>query len=130
MGRRKSKTLTDLELEIMQLVWHSGEITVEEVSNTLKKLGKPLALPSIRKMFSILQEKGYVTRRPKGRGYAYRPLVSEAQAHKGFLHDLVDRAFSGSSIGLVAALLDHKMVPEKDLKKVKELIEEYEKKRN
>lgn len=112
----------------MQLVWQAEEITVEQVSNNLKKQGRPLALPSIRKMFSILQEKGYVARRPKGRGYAYRSLVTEAQAHKGFLHDLVDRAFSGSSVGLVAALLDHKMVPEKDLQKVKELIEEYEKK--
>ena len=126
MPRRKSRTLTELELEIMQVVWRKDEIAVEEIRTAIEETGKPLALPSIRKMLSILQEKGYVSRRAKGRGHLYRAVVSESQAHRGFLADLVERAFDGSATDLVAALLKSKMVSKREIKEVKRLIEEHE----
>lgn len=127
MARRKSRTLTQLELEIMQAVWSQDEIGVEEIRKAFEDAGTPLALPTIRKMLSILQEKGYVTRRVQGRGHIYRALISEKEAHKGFLRDLVERAFDGSATNLVAALLQSKMVSKRDLEKVKRLIAEHEK---
>ena len=71
MARRKSRTLTELELEIMQVVWDEEEVTSEVVASALAKTGQPLAPPSVRTMLGILQEKGYVSRRREGRGYIY-----------------------------------------------------------
>ena len=53
MARKKSKTLTELELDIMQIVWQTDEIAVEELRQALKKSGRTLALPSIRTMLGI-----------------------------------------------------------------------------
>lgn len=127
MPRRKSRILTDLELVIMQIVWNNGEVLVEDIRQILEEQGHPLALPSIRTMLGILQDKGYLTRRKVGRGHAYKAIVPQEKAQKNIIKDLVNRAFDGSAMNLVAALLDTRMVSEKELSRVKNLIRQYEK---
>ena len=128
MPRTKSRTLTNLELAIMQIVWNDGEVMVEDISQMLEKEGHPLALPSIRTMLSILQGKGYVKRRKVGRGHAYKAVIPQEKAQKNIIKDIVDRAFEGSAMNLVATLLDTRMVSEKELSRVKNMIRKYEKK--
>jgi BlaI family penicillinase repressor len=127
MARRKTRTLTELELEIMQVVWKQEEVTVRELRDAFGKTGKPLASPSIRTMLRILQNKGYVTRRSLGRGYAYRAVVSAGQARGRILKDMIERAFDGSATSVVAALLNARMVRASDLEDVRRLIDEHEK---
>ena len=71
MPRRKSRTLTEVELEFMQILWGAGELTTEEVQSALRDQRRKLSDGSIRKMLSILVEKGYLSRRREGRGYLY-----------------------------------------------------------
>ena len=127
MARRKSKTLTEVELEIMQVVWRSDEVFVNDISKALAEAGKPLAESSIRTMLAILQEKGHVARRRAGPGHAYRAIVSRKQARKRIVKDLLDRAFEGSAMDLVAALIDERSVSKADLDAVKKLIRAREK---
>jgi predicted transcriptional regulator len=126
MGTRKLQKLTPLELEIMQVVWGKEEVTVEEVREGLQKRGRPLALPSIRTMLGILQEKGYVTRRRVGKPFFYRALVTAEQGRRRLLKDIVDRAFAGSALELVAALVKADMVTEEELEQVRELLTDEE----
>lgn len=125
MARRKTRTLTEVELEVMRAVWDADEVTVVEVRGSLSRTGRPLALPSIRKMLAILREKGYVARRPLGRGFTYRAVVSEEQARKSVLTDIITRVFDGSASHLVAALVDTEMVSKRDLPKIRKLIEKH-----
>ena len=127
MPRRKSRTLTQLELEIMQIVWKEGETTVKDISDSLRQTGHPLALPSIRTMLSILEDKGYVERRREGREHVYRAVVSGEQAQRRILKDIIDRAFDGSASHLVAALVSGEMVSQKELEEARRLIEKREK---
>jgi predicted transcriptional regulator len=115
MARRKSRTLTELELEIMQIVWRQAEVTVGELCAAFVEKGAPLALPSIRTMLGVLQDKGYVARKRKGRRYVYRPLVEEAEAHRSFLRDVLDRVFEGSPMSLVSSLLNIVMVSRSEI---------------
>jgi predicted transcriptional regulator len=127
MPRRKTKTLTEVELEIMSVVWDRGEVSVEDIQETLSKQRRELAPSSIRTMLSILAEKGYVSRKKAGRGYVYRAKVSQEKARRSIVSDMVERAFDGSALGLVAALLDTRMVSEQDVEEVKTLLREREK---
>lgn len=126
MARRKSRTLTELELEIMHVVWDEEEVTSEVVASALAKTGQPLAPPSVRTMLGILQAKGYVDRRREGRGYVYSALVSANEARKSFLEDLMVRVFEGSPLTLLASLLGSGMISSRDVQKVKELIRKHE----
>jgi len=126
MARRRNRTLTELELEIMRIVWAVEEATVGDLSEALEDAGRPLALPSIRTMLGILQKKGYVKRRRVGRGYIYRAAVPAGQAKKRILRDLIDRAFDGSASNLVAALVSEGMVGPDDLARARQLIRDKE----
>ena len=127
MARRKSTTLTQLELEIMQELWLREEATVEDLATAFAERGTPLSPPSFRTMLSILCTKGYVTRRRAGRGYAYRARVPAEEARKNMLTDLIQRVFDGSASALAAALVKHGMMQHDDLEKALRLINKAEK---
>ena len=55
MPRRKSRTLTEVELEFMDVVWDEGEVTTDAVQNALRSRGRPLSDGSVRKVLSILE---------------------------------------------------------------------------
>ncbi len=110
----------------MEVVWQKGEATVQDIQEEFVRRRKPLAQPSIRTMLAILQEKGYVGRRQEGKGFIYAAALPRREAEKRILRDIVARAFRGSAAGLVAALLDTRMVSSKDIDKIKEMIDKRE----
>ena len=126
MPGRRSTTFTEVELEFMQLIWELGETTTEEMQNALKEQGRDLSDGSIRKILSILVEKGHADRRKEGRGYVYFAKTVRQEGRSTMLRDLLDRAFEGSVPSMVAALLGEKSVSRKDLKKIRELIERHQ----
>ena len=126
MARRKSRTLTEVELEFMQIVWQLGEVTTEDVLGHLHSHGRKLSDGAVRRILSILVAKGYLSRRPEGRAFRYRPEVAKDSASGSLLSDLVNRAFGGSAALMVAALLDSSSVSQRDLRKIKQLISQRE----
>ena len=127
MPRRKSRTLTEVELEFMQAVWELGEVTTDDVLAHLHKRGRKLSDGSVRKVLGILVDKGYLSRRQEGRGFRYSAEVAEGRANRSMIADLVNRAFGGSPALMIAALLDSEKVGRDDLKKIRRLIESKEK---
>ena len=125
--RKDNDKLTELELEIMQVVWKEKEVTVKKILAALAREGRCLAPPSIRTMLAILQDKDYVTRRPQGRGHVYSAQMPAEQTRKRILKDVIDRAFDGSASSLVAALVNARMVSRRELDKARRLIERHEK---
>ena len=126
MGRRKSRTLTEVELQFMQVIWAVAEASAEDVRAALAKQKYRLTNGSVRKILSILLEKGYLTRRKVSHRYLYQARVGQERANRSLLADLHNRAFGGSAACMVAALLDSRLVSDKDLKKIKKLIAEKE----
>ena len=126
MVRRKSPTFTEVELEFMQVIWALGEVTTEDVQNTLHKRKRDLSDGSIRKIFSILLTKGHVTRRREGKRFFYRAKVQKNQAHRNMVQDLLKRAFGGSVTLMTAALLDSRDIKKGDIEEIKRLIAEHE----
>lgn len=82
MGRRESKgerVLGPLEAEVMKIIWKAGEpISVRELLGKLNEGRKPeLAYTTAMTVMSRLVDKGALTRRRKGRGYAYEAAVAD-----------------------------------------------------
>jgi predicted transcriptional regulator len=127
MARRKSRTLTEVELEFMLIVWELGDVTTEDVLHQLRRQGRPLTDGSVRKILSILAAKGYVSRRRQGRGFRYKAVVPKGRAARSMVMDIVNRAFAGSPALMVASLLDSPKVSQADLRKIRQLIAEREK---
>lgn len=126
MARRKKQTLTEVELEFMHVIWAGGELTTQDVRDALAARERSLSDGSVRKVLSILMHKGYVTRRPQGRGHVYRARVPKTRATRKLVADLLRRAFGGSAALMVATLLDAGDVDEEELGEIRRVIEERE----
>ena len=128
MARRRSKTLTELELEIMQVIWEAREpIGVEDIRARLKEQGNAYAPATIRTMLGILRDKRYLTRKKSGRGFLYQALVDREKAQSGIVADLLHRVFDGSAAALTAALLGSGKVTRKELNAIHRLLNRDEK---
>lgn len=114
VGREKD-TLTKLELQIMQVIWRQGASNVSAVQAGLEQ---QLAYTTVQTMLNILQRKGKLKRKLRGRAYEYSATVTEARASGHAVRDLVDRMFGGSSEELVMSLIKSRQI---DAKKIAEL---------
>ena len=121
MARRKSPTLTEVELELMDVLWTKGSATVGEIVEALPE--ERLAYSSVLTMMRILEQKGYVTHEKESRAFIYRPLVDRQQAQKNVLGYLLKRFFNNSPELLVVNLLEHEEVGSNEIKRLKHLIE-------
>ncbi len=127
MARRKASTYTEVELEFMHVVWESGEVSTEDVQRVLRHSGRGLSDGSVRKVLYILVKKGHLTRRKAGRSFLYKAKIPQKKANIKMVQDLLKRGFRGSPSLMVAALLENRALGKRDLKKIQELITEYEK---
>ena len=122
MPRKKSKTLTDGELRIMEVLWACGTASVKDVTERLAETDQPVAYNTVLTMLRILAQKGYVDHHKQGRAFIYQPVVNRAQARKRVLDDLLGRFFNNSPALLVQNLLDREDVDADELARLKRRI--------
>lgn len=121
MARPTSKHPTELELEVLKILWRDGPASVRQVRDALAET-RDLAYTSVMTVMNIMANKGYLKRRKDGPVYTYQPSVTEEQTVRDMLGDLVDRAFDGSASAVVLNLLERSDLDEGELKKLRVLI--------
>jgi predicted transcriptional regulator len=121
MPRKKSKTLTDVELRLMNVIWEHGPSTVSDVQKALPKRERA-AYTTVLTMLRILEEKGYLDHEQNGRAFVYKPLVGREAAQRSSVAHLVGRLFDGSPGALVLSVLENEELTEDELARLRELI--------
>src|SRR5688572_12485081 len=100
MARPASHHPTELELEILKVLWRDGPHPVRHVRDALATASPPreLAYTSVMTVLNIMAEKGYVRRTKDDAGagaggsFTYHPKVTQNSTTARMLKDLVDRA--------------------------------------
>jgi len=119
---RKSVTLTEAELRLMEVLWENGPCTVQQVLEALPD--KPaLAYNSVLTTIRILEKKGYVQHVKDGRAHVYAPLLGRKEATRFEIRHLVSRFFENSDDMLVLNILEDRGIDEEELKRLRELLE-------
>ena len=121
MARSTSKHPTELELEILKVLWRDGPLTGRQVRDRLAKV-RDLAYTSVMTVMGIMEDKGYVTREKSERTFIYSPRVTEAATKKRMLRDVVERVYEGSTMSVVVNLLESAEIDPKELKQLRALI--------
>lgn len=129
MARKKSKHPTELELEILKILWNEAPRTVREVREAMAAGGRKLAHTSLITTLNVMFDKGFVKRAEakNGRGYAFSPRVSRADVSQGMVGDLVDRMFEGSAQSLLLSLLENERLDEEAHAELRDAINRYRK---
>ncbi len=121
--RPRHSTLTPQELEIMKLVWQRDSATVRDVYEAL--LGRrKIAYTTVMTMMKILETKGYLKKRRQERAFVYRPAHPKEKVIGKMIREFMDRVFNGSAEPLLVHLVRGKHIRERDLEKVRRMLEE------
>jgi predicted transcriptional regulator len=113
MGDRETTALTKLELQIMQVIWKLSAGSAKSacsVRDVQQGLSQPLAYTTVQTMLNILERKGKLKRKLRGRAFVYSATVTEARASRHAVRDLVDRMFGGSTDELVMSLIKSRQI--------------------
>jgi predicted transcriptional regulator len=121
MARKKSPTLTEAELRLMDVLWARGDGTVTDVAGALGD--PPLAYNTVLTTLRILEKKGYVKHRAVGRAFVYSPKVGRDEARSSVIDYVVSRFFDNSPRALMLKLLDTEQLDERDLARMRSLLE-------
>jgi BlaI family transcriptional regulator, penicillinase repressor len=108
MARPPAKELTERELEIMQVFWRRGELSVADVKDDLAASGFELAYTTVATLVRILADKGFVQQINEQRPFIFRPVKSYEEVSGKLLTDLVERVFQGSREQLLVRLMEQK----------------------
>lgn len=125
MQRRLDRP-TNAELAILRVLWERGASTVREVHEALGRR-EPVGYTTTLKILQIMVEKRLAARTEEGRLHRYRAAVKEADTQKRLVADLVDRAFGGSTAGLVLQALSSRPASADELARIRELIDRAQK---
>ena len=126
MPRKQSRTLTDGEHRIMEVIWQKGCATVAEVAEALA--GKDgAAYTTILTMMRIMRDKGYLRCRKEGRAHVYIPRVDRDTAARKAVRQLLGKFFAGSPGELVLSFLRDEEITLKEIDELKRKIVEQEK---
>jgi BlaI family penicillinase repressor len=118
---------TDSELEILQLLWEFGPMTVRE-ANEKFNLERKVGYTTTLKMMQIMTEKGLLTRDTGERSHIYSPLIQSEEVQSSMLDHLLKTVFKGNRSRLVLqALGQHSASPE-EISEIKSMIEKLEEK--
>jgi BlaI family transcriptional regulator, penicillinase repressor len=120
--------LSEAQLEIMNLVWEHGEVTVAEVWKILAERRK-VARNTVQTLLLRLKEKGWLRSRTDGHAHRFRAAVPRAATVRTMARRLVDLAFGGSTEGLLAALLGQRGVSPEEAERIRALIDQAERKK-
>lgn len=105
MPPRKSETLTEAELRLMDVLWQKGSATVQQVLDALPE--RPaLAYNSVLTTIRVLENKGYLEHVKDGRAHIYKPVLEREEATRSEIRHLVGRFFKNSHELLVLNILE------------------------
>ena len=121
MARPTSRHPTELELEILKVLWREGPLPGRGIRDALAET-RDLAYTSVMTIMKIMTEKKYARREKIGGNFIYYARVAEKTVTQRMLRDIVDRVFDGSAAAVMLNLLQTADLDEQELKQLRQIV--------
>ena len=121
MSRPASKHPTELELQILTVLWREGALSGRQIRDALEP-DRKLTYPSVMTMLGIMEDKGYVRRKKERGSYVYSARIKQEANSRRMLSDLVERVFDGSAVTAMVNLLESAEIDDEELKQLRRLL--------
>lgn len=129
MARPKSEYPTELELEILKILWRHSPLVVRDVRDALAVAGRDLAHTSVITTLNVMVRKKYLRRSMEGNTCLFEPRLTRESTSRQMLGDVVRRVFDGSAKAVVLSLFDCAELNSTDLQELRRLINQKAKER-
>jgi BlaI family penicillinase repressor len=121
MARPSSRHPTELELEILKVLWTQGSCSVKQIQEALAQT-RELAYTTVTTMLTIMANKRYVRRTKSNTGAVYAAAIDQGAASGNMLQDLVDRVYDGSVPAVMQQLIETSDLDSQELEAIRQLI--------
>ena len=126
---RRTTQPSDLELQILGLLWREGPMTARKVLETMPDR-KRRAYTSVLSVLQVMEKKGLVAHaRPEsGLAYIFRPAVNRREVLGPIMRRMVQGVFGGDPAGAVQQLLSETAVDGEQIREIRDLLDKLENK--
>lgn len=112
------------EMDILKVLWDIGPASVRDVCRRMCPNGE-LAFNTVQTLLRIMDEKGLVSHKKRGRTFVYTPRYSRERAASRFLH----RVFDGAIDQVVLSMISTANPKAEELREIEKLIADARRKR-
>lgn len=115
--------ITDGELEIMQVLWNKGELTLTEIVSELDKT-KKRNKNTVKTLLYRLVDKGAVkSKKSSGFGFLYNTTISEKKYLSKANTSFLEKLYKGNVEKLLLNFVEDKTVSKEELQKLIDILE-------
>jgi predicted transcriptional regulator len=129
MRKAITSQVTEVELQILRILWELGPSPVREIHARLHA-DKGTNYSTTVKMLSVMLEKGLVKRDENASPHVWRASVSREASGKKMLRDLIDKVYDGAAMSLVLQALASTSATKEEIDEVRRLLDEMEEKQS
>ena len=115
-----------VQMRIMQVLWQREAATAREITDALNgtRDAPTIAHSTVQTLLRQLEDKGAVAHDVDGRAWVFHAVYRRSEVAVSATRDLLARVFGDSVSGLMAHLLQHEKISDKELARLREMIEE------
>jgi BlaI family transcriptional regulator, penicillinase repressor len=115
-------TPTDRELEALKVLWDRREATVREIAEAMNSGKEELAYTTVLSLLQVMEQKGLVDHRRKGKAYVYLPKVERQSTFRQLAGGFLEKVFDGAVDEYLVHALDAKRLSAKELDQLEAML--------
>ena len=120
------KKLGEAELEIMQVIWNSGNpVTSNYILKELQGRRK-WQLSTLMTSLARLSDKGFVSCDRSTGSNLYTPVISENEYKAGASRNFLEKLYNNSIQNMVATLYSNKAIKDSDIEELRNFLDKLE----
>jgi BlaI family transcriptional regulator, penicillinase repressor len=124
MARPAAEQPTELELQILKILWRKSPQLVRDIRDELAKLGRDIAHTSVITTLNTMVKKRIVIRKREGNAFLFSPRITREQVSRSVLGDIVNRVFDGSAKAVLLGVFEQNDIDRGELKELRKLIDQ------
>jgi BlaI family penicillinase repressor len=124
MARPAAEQPTELELQILKILWEKSPQLVRDIRDELAKLGRDIAHTSVITTLNTMVKKRIVIRKREGNAFLFSPRITREQVSRSVLGDIVNRVFDGSAKAVLLGVFEQNDIDREELKELRKLIDQ------
>jgi BlaI family transcriptional regulator, penicillinase repressor len=124
MARPAAEQPTELELQILKILWEQSPQLVRDIRDELAKLGRDIAHTSVITTLNTMVKKRIVIRKREGNAFLFSPRITREQVSRSVLGDIVNRVFDGSAKAVLLGVFEQNDIDRGELKELRKLIDQ------
>jgi predicted transcriptional regulator len=117
------RLLTEVELELMNIIWNLNRVTIKDVVSHLSK-ERPLAYTTVATVVKVLEQKGFLGCQKNSYAHVFVPIVTKAEYESTCIDHMVTNVFDGEPAALVQRLLMAKKLQHNDIQAIEEALKQ------